>query len=263
VTESTERNVLTFTHHIDLIHLTNDLKISSAIKEALGSFGWHVSEHSFPFHEVQPKSTVLVVDELFSPVLSSIREDQWQAIKHFINIESKILWVTRGSQLEVANPDNALIHGLFRTIRAEDSSLSLTTLDVESSSSAETFTAIDCVLKTLKNPAPKTHRESEFVERHGVIHISRILPDVLINQAEKADIHGADLKIMSLHDCEPCVRFICERVGTLDSLCYAEMSSTEMPLDDDSVEVEIVAAGLNFKVPHEYSSVFNFILTFK
>jgi hypothetical protein len=90
--------------------------------------------------------------------------------------------------------------------------------------------------------------EYEFVERRGVLYLSRIRPDERINHAEKDERTGADLQIKNFHGSETCIRLQCERLGTLDSLRYAEVSDKELPLRDHLVEVEIFAAGLNFKV---------------
>jgi hypothetical protein len=235
-------------HRVDLVHLRNTTENTSKLKEALVQHGWQMDEHFFPFPNLRPKSTVLVLDELSSPVLTAVLGDQWQAIKELTSKENKLLWVTTGSQFEVTKPDNALIHGLSRTIRSEDPLLSLITLDTQSSSGAETVTAIDHTLKYLENATQKRPTETEFVERNGVLYISRIRPDSRINQAEKDERNGADLQIKNLHESETCIRLRCERLGTLDSLRYAEVSDKELPLRDHLVEVEIFAAGLNFKV---------------
>lgn len=212
--------------------------------------GWQIEEHFAPFPNLQPKRTVLILDELSSPLLTRIAHDQWQKIKDLISAEHKILWMTSGSQLEVTNPDDALIHGLSRVIRAEDPSISLTTLDVETSSGPETITAIDCALKYITSSTTKTQTETEFVERRGILHVSRVLPDDKINRAEKEDRHGAAPQLKNFHESETCIRLRCERLGTLDSLQYCEVSDKELTLRDDFVEVEIFAAGVNFKVAH-------------
>ena len=245
---SKDASSLNSAHRVDLVHLRNTTEITSKLKEALVQLGWQIEEHFFPFPNLRPKSTVLLLDELSSPVLTAVLDDQWQAIKELISKENKLLWVTTGSQFDVTKPDNALIHGLSRTIRSEDPLLNLITLDTQSSSGAETVTAIDHTLKYLEKSKQKMPMESEFVERRGVLYISRIRPDERINQAEKDERNGADLQIKNLHESETCIRLRCERLGTLDSLRYAEVSDQELPLRDHLVEVEIFAAGLNFKV---------------
>ena len=145
------------------------------------------------------------------------------------------------------NPDGAMIHGLARTVRAEDPSVNLTTLDVESASGSTTVWAIDEILKSLQGSPPKKRVESEYVERDGVIYVSRVRPDEAVNQAETDYTNGAEPEVMSLHDASSTIRYRSERPGTLDSLHYAEISAEELSLGENRVEVELSAAGVNFK----------------
>ncbi|RFU28992.1 hypothetical protein B7463_g7334, partial [Scytalidium lignicola] len=233
---------------ISLVTISEVENPISSVKKTLEESGWEVSVHPYPFKDLKPNSTVVIVDELSSPILATITEAQWQAVKDLINREYGILWVTSGSQLIVTNPDNALVHGFFRTIRAENPMLRLTTLDVESVDSPFSISAVDRILEFLQKPAvSKTNRENEFVERGGVINVARILPDEKMNQVKNDESWGAELELKSLHDLVPCARLRAERLGTLDSLHFSEISEGELPVADGCVEVEIYAAGLNFK----------------
>ncbi len=230
------------------MYLSSGKETNSSVKQALTQFGWQIEEHCLPFHDLRPKSTVLILDDLFAPTLANINEDRWQAIKELTSMDHPILWVTAGSQFNVTTPDNALIHGLLRSVRAEEPLLRVITLDVERASGPETPTAIHRLLQYIQALPPRGLMETEFVERQGVLRISRIRLDEPINKAEKDTAHGGDLQVRNLHESETCIRFRCERVGTLDSLRYAEVAATELPVRDECVEVEIVAAGVNFKV---------------
>ena len=231
---------------IALFHLAQESTISEQIKKRLTELKWQVAVHSPD--TIRPGSIVLVVDELTAPVLKEISPDGWRSLQDLLTSGVKILWVTVGSQYTVTDPDTALIRGLGRTVRAEDPSISLTTLDVESSSSPKTLWAIDEILHSLQDAPPKKSIESEYVERNGIIYVSRVRPDEAIDQAERDDTNGAEPETLSLHDAPSAVRYQCERPGTLDSLHYAEVAAEELPLGENRVEVEIFAAGLNFKV---------------
>lgn len=240
-------NVFGPARHIDLVHLSSPTDTSTQVQSQLESIGWQISSRTAPFTPTNEKNTILVVDELSSSLFPTIGEEQWLNLRELFNAGSRILWVTVGSQLNVTNPNAAMVHGLGRTVRAEDPSISFTTLDVESSLGTNTITAIDTILKTLERPATKTHIENEYVERGGVIHVSRVQPDHLINNAEKEDASGAELINTPLHESKTTIRLQCERLGTLDSLSFCEVSPKELPLPDGCVEVELAAAGLNFK----------------
>ena len=88
--------------------------------------------------------------------------------------------------------------------------------------------------------------DSEFVERGGLYHISRVIADQPINHVEAETQGGAELCHDFIHGHESIVKLISQRPGTLDALLYTEISDT-LHIADDEVEVEVHAAGLNFK----------------
>lgn len=223
---------------VHLIHLATPTAVICSIQDELTSLGWVISSHQIPIPALPSKSTILIISELSSPMMSAINDKQWQAIKDIISADHKILWVTTGSQLFVSKPDNALIHGLSRTMRAEDPLLRFVTLDVEFKGGDAAAGAISRILEDLDSGIAL--RENEYVERNEVIYISRIIPDV--SKDDKV------LESMDLHSSESPIELRCERVGTLDSLYWAEVSSQQPLLEEGMVDVEIVAAGLNFKV---------------
>ena len=233
---------------VDVVSFCGKVEANASIIQAVADFNWQVVEHSFPLDNLRPGGIVLVLDELSGSLLKDIQETQWHHLQTLLSSGNRILWITEGSQYDVTNPDGALVHGLARSVRAEDPSVSLTTLDVGSKSSISTPWAVNCILETLTDPPPKRLVENEYAERDGVIYISRILPDDLINQAQRDDANGAELETVSLHETQGTVRLRCERVGILESLNYAHVSATDLPLMEDCVEVELVAAGVNFKV---------------
>lgn len=235
--------------NVELVRFAVAPKRVCATHEALARLGWQVNEHTMPFDDLPQKAAVLVLDDLWSPTLTTIGKDQWQALQTLVARECRILWVTTGSQFQVTNPDNSMVHGLARTLRAEDPSLVFKTLDVESADSLKTPEAIDEALKQLYRPQAKTHIESELVERGGITYIGRVTVDEPLNHVQKEDVEGGELQLRSLHDSPTCIRLGCERLGMIDSLQWGEVSPEELPLlGDDFVEVEVFAAGLNFKV---------------
>lgn len=238
----------TSVRQIDVVSFSDEAKASSSIVQGLAEAKWQVVEHSFPFSNLTPGGIFLVMDELFTPLLKNIQSTQWQSLQKLLNGGSKVLWITKGSQFDVSNPDNALIHGLARTVRGEDPSVNFTTLDVGSKSGADTLWATECILQSLLTPPPRHRVESEYVERDSIIYISRLLPDESVNQAEKDDANGPEPGTVSLHEAPGTVRLRCERVGTIESLQFAHVSATDLPLMENCVEVELAAAGLNFKV---------------
>ena len=232
---------------VNVLHLSDHGRLSNGLKSILEQSNWQVTEHFYPYSQLQPKSIVLIIDETISPVLASISEKQWTALRQIISQGNRLLWVTEGSQMKVVKPSNALVHGFFRTIRAEDRAADLVTLDVEYSQSPSTYLAVERVLRLFLKAPSKTHIESEFVERGSIIHVNRVVPDEPINTAKDNENVGAPPITRSLQDIEGVAMLRAERLGTLDSLCYSEMSAEELPVLENHIEVDIKAAGLNFK----------------
>lgn len=197
--------------------------------------------------EIEPKSAVVVLDELFGTVISRLDSHQWSMLRDLVEKECKILWVTAGAQLEVTEPERAATHGFFRVIRNEGPHLRILTLDVEQPTGHATVRAICDALKVLVSSRGKFRNESEFVERKGVLHTSRLVPDERINEAKFEHVNGREPQHMDIYKKDTYIRLYAERLGTLDSLRWNEVSTTELPLDDNFIEVDVYASGINFK----------------
>ncbi|KAI9688389.1 MAG: Type I Iterative PKS [Bathelium mastoideum] len=221
--------------------------LTPSLQSSLQASGWRISEQTYPFSNVATGSVVLVLDELLTPVLAHIDSNHWEGLKSLVSSGNSLLWVSKGAQFEVTDPDNALAHGLFRVIRMEDANAKLTVLDVQSSSSPATHLAIDTVLKSLRTSQPKTFAETEFVERDGILHVQRVVPDTQINNFKRDEREGAEPVLKSLHGTESAVALRAERLGTFQNLTWYETDVSEVQVEANKVEIEVMAAGVNFK----------------
>ncbi|KAI5862010.1 reducing type I polyketide synthase [Durotheca rogersii] len=198
--------------------------------------------------DISPRSKILITDELEAPVMSQLNGQQWDTLKYLVKNECDILWVTAGAQMQVTNPTKAAINGFFRVLRNEEPLLRLINLDVEDPSGNATVDAIDACLDLLyAKETSKTQIDSEFVERRGVIHISRILPDEAVNVAKEEQVSGRPAETIELHSAKNCIRLKAERIGNIDSLHYGEVSDKPLPVPENCVEIEVYASGVNFK----------------
>ncbi|CAI7649211.1 unnamed protein product [Penicillium glandicola] len=226
--------------------------LSSTLKALLKPSGWSIRTVPITKLMMEAKnsdtsqSVVMVLDELFKPVLTQISESQWKALKILISTGQPLLWVTKGGQTsKVSDPDNALVHGLFRVIRREDPQANLTTLDVQSATSPATSEAIDRLLPRVLGG---THGETEYAERDGILLMQRLTPDRAINEFKAAEGDKAFEPIVkSFHETAAQVRLQAEKVGTLQSLTWCETAIGEVPMESGMVEIEVMAVGVNFK----------------
>lgn len=204
-------------------------------------------EHSLPLDNLAAGSTVVVLDEMFSPVISKLSDEQYLALQQLVEKKCRLLWITAGAHMDVKQPEQSLFVGLARSLLSEDPGALIMSLDVESSSSSASIKAVDAALERLVSADTLEFSDSEFVERDGLFYINRVVQDELVNQHEKELVDGPEQQVQSLHSHTSCVRWRTDRPGTLDSLHWAETNAHDI-LEDDKVEVEVHSAALNFKV---------------
>lgn len=215
-------------------------------RKVLSDDGWDVVERTLPFDKVPAKSTVLVMDEMFYPLMTDISDAQFEGLRSLVEEkECRILWVTMGSQMKVTRPELGLMYGASRSFVAEYPRTVFLCLDVESNTSTASFHSIATLSKHIGTIESVGKVDNEFVERAGVIHVNRLIGDDEVNKAEKDSKEGAKLQDTILHGHSSTIRLISERAGTLDTLVHAEVEVP--PLEDDEVEIEVHAAGMNFK----------------
>ncbi|KAK8016173.1 hypothetical protein PG993_014362 [Apiospora rasikravindrae] len=70
-------------------------------------------------------------------------EQDFLAFKSLDTLSKGILWVTRGSQIEVTNPRTSLLHALARTIHSENAQKRIVTLDLDGPTEIEEDTKSD------------------------------------------------------------------------------------------------------------------------
>ncbi|KAH9844894.1 Polyketide synthase [Teratosphaeria destructans] len=224
--------------------------LSSRLRSTLVASGWEVNtcpvwDLASGSHDYQDASSILVVDELYRPVLKDMQEEQWDDFKRLISGNTPVLWVTKGAQTaSVTDPDNALVQGLFRVVRNEIPATKLVTLDVQSALSPATDIAIDEVLGKLQ---AGHDAETEYAERDGIVLVQRLLPDLKLNEFKNAESKGLEPVVKGLHATEAQVRLQAEKVGTLESLTWCETAVGEVPMEPGMIEIEVKAVGVNFK----------------
>ncbi|KAI0871845.1 PKSKA1 [Hypoxylon argillaceum] len=223
----------------------HEVTAEAALIEWLKTKGWDIRECS-KVEEIATLEIVLITDEIFTSVMQRPDDKLWGVLKHLVQKECKVLWVTTGATLDVTDPSKAAIQGFFRTIRAEEQ-LHLITLDVEQATTASD--AISSCLKILSGPQPQEDQilDTEYVERKGVMHIARILPDETLTTLQSDELADRTTEEVDLHKNKTMLRLGAERLGNVDSTHWVEVAPEPMPLKDGCVEVEIYAAGLNFK----------------
>ena len=235
-------------HEISCVtFLDNGSQQSQDLRSALEQLGWQIQLHQGSTEAIVPKSTIVVLDEIYEVVSSQFNAQQWSMLQDLIQKECNLLWVTSGAQLDVKNPMLATTHGLLRVISNEEPHLHLVTLDIEDPSASTSADALDVCMKLLTEPGPRFKDETELVERQCIIYVPRVVADEPLNEAKAEDVRGRTPRDVDLRTPKTCIRLQAERIGAMDSIQWTEVSPEPLALEDDWIEVDIKAAGVNFK----------------
>lgn len=151
--------------------------------------------------------------------------------------------------MSVSSPQSALVHGFLRSFRGEEPTSVLKTLDLSSFQSPHaaqsTMQAMASLSPQVTNDNVIVASENEYCERDGVIYISRVLLDEFAPTAVSRQKVN-EMENVWFRQNPSTVRLFCEKVGAMGSLHFNEVPSE--CLGDREVEVEVRAAGVNFKV---------------
>ena len=84
----------------------------------------------------------------------------------------------------------------------------------------------------------------EFIQRQGVVHVSRFVPDDALNDIFR-QTQGSEVVEMPLQEAKP-AKLSIERVGQFDSICFKQVELEES-LESTAVRVQVTAVGINAK----------------
>ena len=215
----------------------DDTQLSRSVSNELAQTGVTATACTLEHKPPQGQDIIALID-VADPFFYSISSDRFEQLKKFLGAlkDSRVLWVTRACQISCRDPRFAQTIGAIRTIRSEMSlDIAICEVDDITTCSPQVLKVFD-KFRTCRDDGT-LRPDSEFAISKGTIHIGRFYP-FSISQELQGPVHG-DHKALSFG-----------AAGRLNTLHWVE-SSLDRP-GDDEVEVEVFAAGLNFKVwlPH-------------
>jgi acyl transferase domain-containing protein/NADPH:quinone reductase-like Zn-dependent oxidoreductase/SAM-dependent methyltransferase/NAD(P)-dependent dehydrogenase (short-subunit alcohol dehydrogenase family) len=162
----------------------------------------------------------------------------------FANVEV-LIWVSfQGNDIE-HDPREAMAQGLARTIQSERFEYRFITLILEQHT--EYSSATQHILSiTNSETLRSSFGESEYCELKGLLCISRVVEDKDLAQQVFPDPGTLSRIFVPWKDAENAHLSI-TNVGLLDKLHYVETLPEVAPLAPDEIEIEVKAAGLNFR----------------
>ncbi|KAK1962030.1 beta-ketoacyl synthase domain-containing protein [Colletotrichum sublineola] len=243
-----------------IAHATEDVALATSVASAVsGVTELDVSVVRFvdlAQHELA-NTCCIVAMEVTAPFLSSsFTEAEFALLRHLLTKAGGLLWLTLHPH---ENPHMAMIPGLLRTVRWErdldGSDLLLLHLP-----SAEASLVASNVVKVFKHHfggpflSPDRHADylvnsvSGGLEHGGFIQTARIIAAPPVNDfiARRTTVLHPRLQALWA-DPSRSLKLHTSGPGDLDKLHFIDWLGAEKPLAGDEVQVEIKAAGLNFR----------------
>lgn len=213
----------------------------SRIPLAIGQDVKRVAFEDVTMKTVPQGAILFALVESEKPLLSVTTDEEMERVKILTNNASVIVWVTSGDLLSGTSPEFALVSGLSRALMLEQPSLKFFTFDVDDIYKDTERTA-DSIISVLKQSNQSL--DYEFILKHGVIHVSRFVPDDDLNNHFRQK-QGEEKTTSALETARP-AEIAIETPGQFDTIYFKQINMPER-LDPQQVQVEIKAIGLNAK----------------
>ncbi|KFA72420.1 hypothetical protein S40288_08039 [Stachybotrys chartarum IBT 40288] len=200
-----------------------------------------INLHAIEEGTIPSGSTVFSLVELLRPVLSKATNEEAARIRLITNNASRLNWVTSGNLLDGSRPDFGLAAGMSRALMMEQPSLRFMIYDIDDITieKERTFENLAHLLSVDGDAG-----DYEYMQRHGVVHISRFVPDSYLNTDFRQKV-GNQLLDASFCEMKPAQLSI-EKPGNFDTIHYKQLS-LPLGIAPDHIQVSIKTYGLNAK----------------
>lgn len=237
-----------------IAHTPEDHVVAAAVASSVKE----VTQHSVsvvPFAELAQhklKNTCCIVTmETTTPFLSSsFSETEFGLLRQLLTTAGGLVWLTLDPYEQ---PHMALIPGLLRTVRWERDLDGSDLLLVHLPCSAEASFIASSVVKIFKHHfseaflSPDRHADY-LVNDGGVIQTARIVAAPPVNKfiAQRTTVLQPQLQALGA-DPDRSLKLHTSGPGRLDKLHFIDWPGAEQPLQANEVQVDVKAAGLNFR----------------
>lgn len=185
--------------------------------------------------------------ETDSEFLATLSPQNMNRLRLMTDRATDLLWFTGANMLsKTPDPNLTLSSGLSRALMLEQPTLRWSVLDVGQLQDLDFATASDNALKALVAKYDKD--DCEFVEKNGILHVSRYSPDFGVNSLFRQRMGLQQEKdTRTLAELGP-ARLSIDRVGVMDTLHFQEVSEPGMGEPQAGhIQVQVKAVGLNAK----------------
>ncbi|KAI1825627.1 ketoacyl-synt-domain-containing protein [Xylaria intraflava] len=192
---------------------------------------------------------VIFLQEIETPLLSNLKEDQFNALQKALTSVKGALWIVRSGHANNTTPDLNMINGFSRTIRSE-TLLPFATLDLDGRYPLPTVKITEAIVRVFKavfGNGSSYSSEMEFVERSGSFFTPRIVHDDELNDVVYRETDQSAFQLIPFGEGDRALKLAIGNPGTLSTLHFVDDIRTESVLEADDIEIHVRAGGVNHR----------------
>ena len=239
-------------------------QLASVIRSELELHGVEVSVVSWGSDHLMTDVIYMIIDCGRQPLLLNPTPTKFQQVVNLMTQCTDVFWISYQPDVGPnANPETALINGLARTAHAENQALRLVTLDIKHSADLEYQSGILSVVSSLlfrsfqSSSDDAILREREYIYENGKLFIPRIVADENVNRWISKNSGKPKADQMQITNFTPetvmdvysqsrrPLKLNPSTAGSLDDLSFVDDHTTQKPLGDFDVEIDVKAHGVN------------------
>ncbi|KAF2181508.1 hypothetical protein K469DRAFT_589235 [Zopfia rhizophila CBS 207.26] len=189
--------------------------------------------------------------ETKKPFFFDVTPQDWRSLQVALSAAASSLWLTKGDLMMGSEPLYAMISGLMRGMKTENSSLRFSVLDLDKpvEPSDETVFQLVTELEGRVADIANANDDSEFRYKDGIIYSSRLTSDNSLNERsitvsnKQTTTEGVPLSALK----NEALQLAIDKPGVLSTIYFKADPDFAGPLAADEVEIEVKFAGVNNK----------------
>ncbi|KAI1774242.1 ketoacyl-synt-domain-containing protein [Hypoxylon cercidicola] len=228
---------------------TLQMQVAFSLAEALQRITGKLPGTSSLFEAKAENKLLIFLSEIDKPLLSQLKEDEFNALQKMLTTVQGALWVVRGAYDNSTSPDLNMILGLSRTIRSE-TLLPFATLDLDGQNQLTNDQMSEAILKIFTSVFGKSsalNGEMEFMEKSGSFFTPRIINDPVMNEVVHRETKPSELQPTPFGQTDRPLKMAIADAGALDTLHFIDDPVAEEPLKGEDIEIKVHAVGVNHR----------------
>lgn len=198
---------------------------------------------------IEPDTFCISLLELETEFLASLNPTDMDVLREITGKVINLSWITGTNGLEESNPRLTMSHGLSRSLMLEQPSMRFSVVDIGRHCDFGSNISSTCENLLRAFVAQDEMDDKEFIQRDGLLYISRFGPDADLNRLfrlrleEKGKVQTYEDTLESVGAC----RFAVGTPGNADSIYFQQICEPPTEIPSGTVEIRIKAVGLNAK----------------